>query len=330
MIRLSRTRHRMYATWLLPCLLFALAAACERPAEPGTGAGNGAAHDTTGAAANSSALRVSRSAGLERVSELVRDPRRDSLPADTVLASMIRLGYDIMRDTRTHAREYTGNSLSCANCHLNAGQKEAAWPLVGVATLFPQYRSRTGRLITLEDRIRDCFERSMNGTAPPFGSTTTLAVSAYLAWISAGLPAGEEPAWRGANTIASDDLLAIDKLDVAAGKASYERTCAACHGLDGQGVPLGAVQAGPLWGDNSWNDGAGAARVYTLAGFIRHAMPLTAPGSINDTDAQNIAAYINAQERPSYARKDEDFVRARVPVDAVYYPQRYSTHPLRR
>ncbi len=295
-----------------------------------TATGGPTARDAaTRSAAQQAARLIPANAGLDRVADVMRDPRRDGSPGDTMLGGMIQRGYDIMRDTRKHAPSYSGNALSCANCHLNVGQKDAAWPLVGVSTLFPQYRGRTGRLITLEDRIRDCFERSMNGTAPPYGSVELLAVSAYLVWLSAGLPAGEEPAWRGRNEIPRAQQIAIADLDVSAGKAGYERTCVACHGVDGQGVNLGVIHAGPLWGPQSWNDGAGAARIYTLAGFIRHAMPLTAPGTMTDAEAQHIAAYINSQERPRFANKRGDYPDGRAPVDAVYYP-RYTTHPLRR
>lgn len=271
---------------------------------------------------------IPATAGLDRVNDLVLDPGKSKLPSDAHVAAMVQQGYAIMRDTRRNASAYAGSDLSCANCHLNAGQKTAAWPLVGVAALFPQYRARSGRLITLEDRIRDCFMRSLNGKAPPFDSKELLAVSAYITWISTGNAMGREPSWHGKNEIAKENQLSIDKLDVAAGKLAFERNCIACHGADGQGVNLGAVKPGPLWGPRSWNDGAGAARVYTLAGFIRYAMPLTAPGSLNDVDAQNIAAYIESHERPHFAHQSVDYPDGKVPVDAVYYTSRYVTNPL--
>jgi thiosulfate dehydrogenase len=273
---------------------------------------------------------VAAGAGLEHVRDLVRDPSRDAVPADSQLAKMIRRGRDIMRDTRANAGQYVGNDLSCSNCHLNIGQKDRAWPLVGAATMFPQYRARGGHLVSLEDRIRDCFVRSLNGSAPPFDSDELRAVSAYITWLSDGMPVGREPAWHGRNTIAKANLIPIEKLDVASGRALYETNCVACHGADGAGIDLGTAKPGPLWGPRSWNDGAGAARVYVLAGFIRHAMPLTAPGSLSDTDAQNIAAYIESHDRPRFDGKDGDYRSGSIPVDAVYYPKKYTTNPLRR
>lgn len=262
------------------------------------------------------------------VARLVMDPARDPLPKDSALAARIRLGFNVVRETGRFAPKYAGNGLSCANCHLNAGQREGALPLIGVAAVFPQYSGRAGRLITLEDRIRGCFDRSMNGTAPGYDSEELLAVSAYLAWISTGTGMGKSPPWRGRDAIPRDSQVAVDRLDVAHGAAVFGRVCAACHGADGQGLDVGGIRPGPLWGPRSWNDGAGMARIYTAAAFIRHAMPLSSPGTLSDAEAQDVAAYINAQPRPSFARKQHDYPRGGVPVDAVYYPQRYASNPL--
>jgi thiosulfate dehydrogenase len=167
----------------------------------------------------------------------------------------------------------------------------------------------------------------MNGEAPPYDSQELLAVAAYITWLSKGQPMGESPVWRGQNVIAQENLVPIERLDPVRGRESYGQYCTTCHGADGQGVDLQTVRPGPLWGPRSWNDGAGAARVYTLAGYIRYAMPLNQPGVLSDEEAQHIAAYINAQERPAYAGKAQDFP-AGAPVDADYYP-RYPVNPLR-
>ncbi len=311
-----------------PALALALLLSC----------GGEAAQEPPAAGAQSDAQpEPSAGAGLvpadalfETVDDLPRDPREDPLPDDSVLAAQIVLGYHVMTDPQQYAAEYVGNEMTCANCHPNAGQRERAMPLVGVAATFPQYRGRDARLISLEDRIGDCFERSMNGTRPPADSDVTMGVAAYIAWLSEGQPMGESPPWRGQNRIARDAQLPIDALDVAQGERLFQQHCTLCHGADGQGVDMGGVTPGPLWGPGSWNDGAGAARIYTLAGFIRYAMPMTAPGTLTDEEAQHIAAFINAHERPAFARKTADFPNGDVPIDAVYYPQRYETNPLMR
>ncbi|HEX9937876.1 MAG TPA: c-type cytochrome [Longimicrobium sp.] len=290
-------------------------AACSRPQPPAAEQKGVATTDTVPASP-----LIAPAAALGDVSRVLRDPERGGLPADSAVAARVLQGYRIFRQTGRYAAAFTGNRMTCSNCHLNAGQRDRALPLVGVAAIFPEYRPRSGRLITLEDRIRDCFERSMHGTAPAYDDPTLLALAAYITWLSAGQPMGRSPEWRGRNTIPAAAQVPVARLDTAAGRAVYMRTCVGCHGPDGQGVELGTGRPGPLWGDGSWNDGAGMARVYTAAGFIRHAMPLTAPGSLTDLESQNVAAYINSQPRPVFARKAQDYPTAKIPADAVYYP----------
>jgi thiosulfate dehydrogenase len=116
--------------------------------------------------------------------------------------------------------------------------------------------------------------------------------------------------------------LPIEKLSPERGQAIYAERCTSCHGQDGQGVQIGDKKAGPLWGPASWNDGAGASRVYSLAGIIRYSMPYLDPGSLSDEDAQQVAAFITSQPRPAFPHKELDYARATVPVDAVYYRKR--------
>jgi thiosulfate dehydrogenase len=257
------------------------------------------------------------------------NPLTDPTPTDQRLADQIKWGFRIFTDTRHEAARFTGGKVSCSNCHLNAGQRERALPVVGVAGMFPEYNARAARLISLNDRIVDCFLRSENATGalesephvelPTPTSKEVLAVAAYLAWLSKGHGVGENPPWRGHNAIPADHLVPVDKLDRSRGEAIYAERCTSCHGKDGQGVQIGDKKAGPLWGDDSWNDGAGASRVYTLAGIIRYAMPYLDPGSLSDEDAQHVAAFITSQPRPVYPFKDRDYPGGKIPVDAVYY-----------
>ena len=56
--------------------------------------------------------------------------------------------------------------------------------------MFPEYRSRSARVETLGDRINDCFERSMNGTAIRFDSQEMRDMVAYMAFLSRGVAVG--------------------------------------------------------------------------------------------------------------------------------------------
>lgn len=144
------------------------------------------------------------------------------------------------------------------------------------------------------------------------------AVAAYLRWLSNGVSKEETRAFRGQG-IPAAKLLPLTQLDPKRGKRLYLAKCLTCHGIDGQGVRMGDLKPGPLWGPRSWNDGAGAARTWTLAGLFRHSMPYTAPGSLTDEEAQQIASFITAQPRPAFSGKDRDFRVEPLPPDAVYY-----------
>ena len=257
--------------------------------------------------------------------QVPQDPTADPSLTDPKLADQIKWGYRIFVDTPHEAPQLTGGRVSCANCHLNAGQRERALPLVGITGMFPEFNNRAARLISLQDRVVDCFMRSENATGhgtdelPSTGSKEVLAVTAYLTWLGRGYPAGTNPAWRNKNAIAADKLIPIAKLDPAAGETIYAERCTSCHGADGQGVQIGDKKAGPLWGDASWNDGAGASRVYTLAGIVRYTMPYLSPGSLTDEEAQQVARYITSKPRPFYPFKAKDYVGGKIPADAVYY-----------
>jgi len=258
--------------------------------------------------------------------QIPQDPTDDKT-LDPKLADQIKWGYRIFVNTPHEAPHLTGGNVACANCHLNAGQRERALPLVGITGMFPEYNNRAARLISLQDRVVDCFLRSENATGhgtdalPVTDSKEVLAVTAYLTWLGRGYAVGANPSWRNKNAIAPDKLIPVGKLDAAAGGALYTERCVSCHGQDGQGVQIGDKKAGPLWGDGSWNDGAGAARVYTLAGIIRYSMPYLSPGSLTDEEAQQVARYITSKPRPRYPFKSRDYVGSKVPPDAVYYGQ---------
>src|SRR3546814_20511317 len=86
--------------------------------------------------------------------------------------------------------------------------------------------------------------------------------------------------------------------DPRLGAQVYEQNCAACHGSDGQGQRdlNGKLVFPPLWGPNSYNWGAGMARVNTAASFIKANMPMGQGGTLTDQEAWDAAAFIDSQE----------------------------------
>lgn len=284
-------------------------------------------HTSSGPAMNGPLIAAS--ATMVTAWEVPKTPFADASLGPLPLSDEIKRGFRIFTDTPREVPQLAPGGMSCSNCHMNAGQREKSLPLVGVAGLFPEYNRRAGRLFSLGDRIAECFLRSENTTGgtlspeelPTPTSPEVLAVSAYLTWLSRGSEVGKNPSWRGQNTIAAAALIPVEKLDPRKGEAIYSDRCVTCHGADGQGVAIGDKKAGPLWGPGSWNDGAGAARIYTLAGMIRYSMPYLDPGNMTDEEAQLVAAFINSKPRPVYPFKDRDYRTEKLPADAVYYSQ---------
>lgn len=221
---------------------------------------------------------------------------------------MVKLGEDIIMNTNTHplTKDYVGDNLQCKSCHLQGGKGKGRYStFIGVATSYPAYSPREKAVVSLEDRILNCFMRSMNGTRPPVASKASIAMAAYITWLSSGLPVDQNPNKPiGAyNTPWPDPaivkLVKSGKVDMKHGKQVYDAQCAACHGADGQGV--GAFP--PVWGDKSYNTGAGMANVIKGGSWVKYNMPL-GNAHLSDQDAVDVMAYVNSHERPSFKLTD--------------------------
>ena len=250
---------------------------------------------------------------------------------DDPFGKLVKYGHALISDTANQigptaadpARRFTGNNLNCQSCHLDAGTRPYAMPLTGIWGQFPQYRGREGAVDTLEVRINGCMERSMNGRALASDSREMVAMLAYMRWLSGGIPAGATLIGAGTMRIKEPPRAA----DPARGAQVYADTCAACHGADGSGqrAASGAsYQIPPLWGPDSFNDGAGMSRVLTAAAYAKHNMPFgttfDAP-VLSDEDAYDVAGYITSQDRPHKANLENDFpIRLEKPVDTPYGP----------
>ncbi len=235
-------------------------------------------------------------------------PSPDTIPGDQ-RGEQIRLGYRVVVKTQEYAKAYVGNALNCTNCHLDAGLNPNAASFVGLAVVYPEYRARSGRVVTLAERINECFERSLNGKALPAESSRLQAVVAYIEWLSQGVPRGATIPWRGVPRLAVGRTA-----DRERGRQVFAARCALCHGSDGQGTML----APPLWGPRSYNIGAGMARVGVAAGFIKANMPRGWGWSLSDEEAYDVAAFINSQPRPDMPGKERDWPKGGKPEDAPY------------
>lgn len=220
---------------------------------------------------------------------------------DGEFGEVIRLGRTLVEETTTHplTRNYVGNSLNCTSCHLRNGLDPQAASFIGVATAYPAWSPREKRVITLEDRVLNCFMRSCNGTRPPLGSRASVAITAWITWLSTDMPIqmnSQRPAGPHAVPKLSVDVRAADR---ERGAALYVDRCAPCHAEDGQGHE----KHPPVWGAKSYNRGAGLANNAQLAAWLKVAMPLD-DATLSDQEAIDIAAFVNAHERPEFRLED--------------------------
>jgi thiosulfate dehydrogenase len=220
----------------------------------------------------------------------------------------IRRGRALLRDTRDSLPGQVGSDLRCFSCHLAEGTRANGLALVGVYSRFPEYRARNGLVNLLEDRINDCFERSLNGKALPRDGRDMRDLISYFAFISRGVaPPGELP---------GVGLRVLEPLppDTTRGRQLFGEVCARCHGSDGAGTAL----APPLWGPRSFNIGAGLARLRSAAAFIRDNMPNDRAVILTDQQAFDVAGYLVSRPRPDFARKADDWPNGDPPPDAAY------------
>jgi len=263
-------------------------------------------------------------------------PDPDTLPDDSY-GRTVRRGRDLITRTSSligpdapdPAMRHAGNGLDCQSCHIQAGTRQFGIPLAGIWGVFPQYIGRENEVRTLEERVNGCMERSMNGRALPVDGAEMKAILTYIRHISAPERVGQSLVGRGTPPLPLPDRAA----DPVRGAVVYADTCAACHGADGLGQRLEAAEAAemgrryrfpPLWGPDSYNDGAGMARVITAARFVHGNMPLgttfEAP-AIPPADAFDVMAFVNTQPRPHRTGLEADYPdRSAKPVDAAYPP----------
>lgn len=239
---------------------------------------------------------------------LFAPPSPETIPGDQ-RGEQIRLGYKIVVNTQEYGKRYVGNALNCTNCHLDAGLNPNAATFVGISILYPQYRERAGRQMTLADRINECFERSMNGKSLPPDSVKLMAIVAYIEWLSQNMPHGSAVPWQGLPR-----LVSTHQPDPLNGKNVFVKKCVFCHGSNGQGT----MAAPPVWGPHSYNSGADMARISVAASFIKANMPRGWGWTVTDDEAFDVAAYINTQPRPDFPDKIHDWPKGGRPADVPY------------
>ncbi len=245
--------------------------------------------------------------------DFVYTPPDPSTIPEGPLGDSIRRGLALVTHTYEELPANVGNGLHCTSCHLEGGTKAGTAPWVGLPAVFPEYRARSGRVDTLDRRVNDCLERSMDGSPLDPNSAEMTAILAYMSFISRGVPAGTTPG-RGFRRIA-----AAPEPDRAHGAQVYGEKCASCHAEDGSGRRNGDAYLFPaLAGPRSFNLGAGMARLDTAAAYVRWNMPFGQGGTLTDQEAYDVADYFIHLERPDWERRAQDWPAGGRPRDARY------------
>ena len=232
-------------------------------------------------------------------------PMDITLIKDTSLRAQVTYGQDLL----AHTSKYLGpngsvakitNGMNCQNCHLQAGTVIFGNNYGSVASLYPKFRARSGAIENIYKRINDCLQRSLNGTAIDTLGKEMQAIAAYINYIGSNVEKGKKAAGSGFK-----DLAYLDRpANPTNGREVFVSKCQSCHQQDGQGM-FNADKSEyiypPLWGEHSFNDGAGLFRLSNFAKYVKYNMPqgstFQSP-QLTDEEAWDLAAFVNTQPRP--------------------------------
>lgn len=246
---------------------------------------------------------------------------------DSAFREKIMYGKDLI----AHTSKYLGpngsvmkisNGLNCQNCHLEGGTKVFGNNYGSVASLYPKFRPRSGTEVDIVERINGCFQRSMNGEPLDSDSKEMKAMVAYMEYIGSNVPKGEKALGSGLK-----DLTYLDRpASPEKGKLVYQAKCASCHMENGEGVMSmdeKEYMYPPLWGEHSFNDGAGLSRITKMARYVKYNMPFgvshDAP-QLTDEEAWDVSAFIDSQERPHMDTPNDWPDISKKPIDYPFGP----------
>jgi thiosulfate dehydrogenase len=218
------------------------------------------------------------------------------------------------------------NGMNCQNCHLDGGTRFWGNNYGSFIATYPKMSGRAGKIEPASERLVECFERSLNGKAPDTTKHEIQSMLAYMRWIGKDVKKGSKVVGAATEKLAFMEVPA----DPEKGKAVYMLKCQSCHGQNGEGLPSPDGKAytnPPLWGKQSYNDGAGMYRLTNLAGFVKNNMPYGATyqnPQLTDEEAWNVAAFIDSQPRPHKDQHHDWKDLSKKPIDFPFGP--YADH----
>ena len=111
------------------------------------------------------------------------------------------------------------NGKSCHSCH-----GDAAKSMKGIATTYPKFNGRLGKVIDMEQRINACRVNAMQAKPYPWESHELLALTAYIKNLSRGMPMNVSVSGPAAPSFEKGKALFL------APHGPRGLSCASCHG----------------------------------------------------------------------------------------------------
>ncbi len=255
-----------------------------------------------------------------------RSPDIDTVP-DNEFGRLIRYGRDLIANTSKYlgpkgSVAALSNGMNCQNCHAEAGIRPFGNCFSAVASTYPRFRNRSGKIESIEFRVNECMERSLNGKKLDSLSREMRAMVAYMNWVGAEVPSGVRPTGAG-----TEELPFLSRAaNVQTGQSIYISKCQLCHGINGEGK-INFDSTGflypPLWGPESYNVSAGLYRLSSFAGYVKNNMPFGATHEnpqLGVEEAWDVAAFVNSQPRPRiFFKYDWPDIRTK-PLDHPFGP----------
>lgn len=264
-------------------------------------------------------------------------PDEAAIPNDAT-GAMIRYGKQILEETYKMlgpesglSNSYVTSRLSCTNCHIESGRAAygqpwaVVWYKYGAGGQGP-WSARSNQFLDMKNRIHDCTQRSMNGFRLPNDSYELLSMIEYMKWLSTGIKVADwTKVTHGSNNVSVSELNPPRPADPVRGKTVFDENCAVCHGVDGEGVWDANAKKyiyPAVWGQYSFNNGAGMYRLRTAVGFIKGNMPFGWANPTDTThqlsteDAWDSMAYVISNNRPEFSGALQDWLYYR-PTDCA-------------
>ena len=250
---------------------------------------------------------------------------------DTITNVKLKEQVNYGKELIAHTAKYLGpngsvlkisNGMNCQNCHLQAGTAVFGNNYGSVASLYPKFRARSGTVENIYKRVNDCIERSLNGKAIDTSGKEMQAMVAYINFTGSNVTKGKKAEGSGFKDLAWLDRAA----DPEKGLSVYTANCKSCHQANGEGVFAAdktEYTYPSLWGNNSFNDGAGLYRISNFAKYVKYNMPQGTTYEeplLTDEEAWDVAAYIISQKRPHINTPKDWPDVAKKPVDHPFGP----------